>query len=578
MEVRSLTYDLLSKQWSEPIPKLDSDQTLVLAFGSPELDLQREGLARLRAALPRATLLGCSGAGEIAGRDVRDDALIVTVTRFAHTRLKSARVSVSDRAESYAAGQTLAKYLAGPDLRAVFVLSEGLQVNGTELVRGMNDHLPAAVVVTGGLAGDGSRFERTWVAHDDLVGSGVIAAVGLYGDHVRVGHGSKGGWDRFGPERTVTRADGNVLYELDGKPALALYKQYLGPKAADLPASGLLFPLAIRSGTTDDKVLVRTVLAVDEATQSMTFAGDVPTGSLAQLMKADFDRLVTGAESAATSARTRQLGAHPAEFGEPEVDGPMLAVAISCVGRRMVLGDRTEEEIEAISDVLPPGANITGFYSYGELSPHANGRCDLHNQTMTITTFAEVEALPAVDDDTVVRSGFEVRTVHYDLKTRAWSQPLPSELDAPRTLVVAFGSPIIGERHPEVLQALRKAFRRSVVVGCSGAGEIVGGEVRDGVVTVAVARFGKTDLAATAVDVPEAARSYDVGRLLATGLARPDLRAVFVLSDGLGVNGTDLVHGLNDNLDPSVVVTGGLAGDGTRFQKTWVLYGDEVRA
>ena len=189
---------------------------------------------------------------------------------------------------------------------------------------------------------------------------------------------SKGGWDRFGPERTVTRSEGNVLFELDGKPALDLYKTYLGERASGLPATALLFPLALRARAGEEKSLVRTILAVDESARSLTFAGDVPQGSLAQLMRANFDRLVDGAEGAALMTRGR--------CGKGR---STLAVAISCVGRRLVLGERTEEELEAVGDVLPEGARVLGFYSYGEISPFATGRCDLHNQTMTLTTLQE---------------------------------------------------------------------------------------------------------------------------------------------------------------------------------------------
>jgi hypothetical protein len=207
-----------------------------------------------------------------------------------------------------------------------------------------------------------------------------VAAVGFYGDHVIIHHGSKGGWDKFGPERVITRSEANVLYELDGKPALALYKEYLGEKAAELPASGLLFPLSMRASSKDEKFLVRTVLAVDHEKSSMTFAGDVPKGHLVQLMKADFERLIGGAQLA---ARATKGGADP-------VTDTHLAIAISCIGRRLVLGDRTEEEVEAALDVLPDGTQITGFYSYGEISPLVSSvGCALHNQTMTITTLEE---------------------------------------------------------------------------------------------------------------------------------------------------------------------------------------------
>ena len=237
------------------------------------------------------------------------------------------------------------------------------------------------MVVTGGLAGDGTHFKRTWVLKDRTPQSGYVTAVGFYGDHIRLGHGSKGGWDKFGPERQVTKSIGNVLYELDGRPALGLYKAYLGDRASGLPATGLLFPLAIRTSQAEGKVLVRTILAVDEATQSMTFAGDIPEGVFAQLMRANFDRLIQGASEAATLTFDHHNGSH--------ADSPTLSIAISCVGRRLVLGERTEEEIEATLEILPKGSRQIGFYSYGEISPYKSGACDLHNQTMTLTTIAE---------------------------------------------------------------------------------------------------------------------------------------------------------------------------------------------
>jgi hypothetical protein len=204
-----------------------------------------------------------------------------------------------------------------------------------------------------------------------------VVGVGLYGESLRVGYGSQGGWDSFGPARRVTRSRGNVLFELDGESALALYKSYLGDHASALPGSALLFPLLLEDPCGGDG-LVRTVLAVDEEAGSLTFAGDVPVGSQARLMKANFDRLIDGACSSA-SATSRGLDGTHAE----------LAILISCVGRKLVLRQRIEEEVEAVREVLPR-AVLAGFYSYGELCPQGSlGSCELHNQTMTITTLAE---------------------------------------------------------------------------------------------------------------------------------------------------------------------------------------------
>ncbi|HYD78386.1 MAG TPA: FIST N-terminal domain-containing protein [Paucimonas sp.] len=388
MKLSTFTHTL-DGGWSLPqFPALDSQQTVVMIFAAPEYLDHPAAISELAAAYPNSTLIGCSTSGEIAGPWVNDASLSVAVARFEHTRIASASVEIGPAGNSFSAGAALARKLTGDGLRNVFVLSDGLHVNGSELVNGLTSILPPQVVITGGLAGDGDRFQRTWLIAGGAPRTGLITAVGFYGDRLCITHGSRGGWDAFGPERRITRASGNILYELDGRPALALYKEYLGERAAGLPATGLLFPLSIRRTPEDNRPLVRTILAVDEESQSMTFAGDVPKDYLAQLMRANFDRLVNGASVAADHATALLTGSLRTGSGYTP-QGPVLAVSISCVGRRLVLGERTEEETEATLEHLPAGAQQVGFYSYGEISPCTTGSCDLHNQTMTITTFSE---------------------------------------------------------------------------------------------------------------------------------------------------------------------------------------------
>src|SRR6185369_13123773 len=427
--VNSFSYDLEKKKWSVPsFPQLDSPRTLVLCFGSPDVLESPGAFAELKKAFPKSIIVGCSSAGEIHGTEIRDKSISVTVTQFGKTDIAVEAMDVSGPGDSQKTGAALAKKLAAkPGLRGILILSEGLNVNGSELIRGFNGALDGSVVVTGGLSGDGARFKQTWVALGDKVKSNMVAAIGFYGDYVQIGHGSKGGWDKFGPERIVTKSQGNVLFELDGKPALQLYKQYLGEKAKDLPGSGLLFPLTLRASEKDDKALVRTLLACDEAKQSLTFAGDIPQGHRAQLMKADFDRLIGGAGAASTMVN---------ETGAP-IGSESLVVAISCVGRRLVLGDRTEEEVEAVLNTLPKNqkAHITGFYSYGELSPYATGDCDLHNQTMTLTVFTESPTPVAKHGHAAVQpaagGAFSVNSFSYDLEKKKWSVPSFPQLDSP---------------------------------------------------------------------------------------------------------------------------------------------------
>ncbi len=355
-----------------------SDAHLVLLFGATAQMQDAAAFQQIRTWYPSAVLLGCSTSGEICGTAVRDDSLVATAVRFERTHVRLTQAQVEDMQQSHAAGATLAKALHQPGLSHVMVLSDGLKVNGTELARGLREHLPESVAVTGGLAGDGPHFRQTLVCGNDVPAEGRIAAVGFYGEHLRIGFGSLGGWDTFGPERLITRSKSNVLYELDGRSALDLYKQYLGTHAAELPAAALLFPLALRSAR-DGYSLVRTVLGIDENEKSMTFAGDMPEGTYARLMKANFDRLIDGAAGAARAGLER-LGSFT----------PELAVLISCVGRKLVLKQRVEEEVESVREVLGPRPVLTGFYSYGEICPHgAITQCELHNQTMTITALSE---------------------------------------------------------------------------------------------------------------------------------------------------------------------------------------------
>ena len=366
--------------WPQDEQTLADGAQLVLLFGNTSLMQDSALYHQVRQRHPDAILLGCSTAGEICGTRVLDESLVTTAVHFDHTRLRLASEDIADADSSRQTGQALAQSLMADDLAHVLIISDGLKVNGTALVEGLRSVLPEKVAITGGLAGDGARFQHTLVCANAVPAEGKVAALGFYGERIRIGHGSLGGWDPFGPDRLITKSRGNVLYELDGQSALALYKSYLGEHAAGLPSTGLLFPLALRGTTGQESGLVRTILAVNEDDQSMTFAGDMPEGRYARLMKANFDRLIDGAANAAR-ATTRSLDAAQAE----------LALLISCVGRKLVLKQRIEEEVESVRDVLGAATVLTGFYSYGEISPYTpTARCELHNQTMTITTFSEI--------------------------------------------------------------------------------------------------------------------------------------------------------------------------------------------
>lgn len=351
---------------------------LVLLFGSREMFEHKELFLDVRKKYPNSFLFGCTTSGEIFQNSVYDSTLTVTAIEFEHTKLEQRATTLSQWKNSYEAGKHLADSLNKNGLSHVFVLSDGIVVNGSELTLGISENLPQGVGLTGGLSGDAARFQKTYVLVNDTPVEGAISVIGFYGDRLQVGTASLGGWDIFGPERKITRSKNNVLFELDGEPVLQLYKKYLGDAAKELPGSALRFPLNLRIGGSDSG-LVRTILGMNEEEGSLTFAGDMPEGAFTNLMKANFDRLIDGASGAASTTSKRNKDT-----------SPELAILISCVGRKLVLDQRVEEEIEAVREVYGANTILTGFYSYGEISPFTpDAKCELHNQTMTITTLSE---------------------------------------------------------------------------------------------------------------------------------------------------------------------------------------------
>jgi hypothetical protein len=352
---------------------------LVIYFGNRRALADSARFEELRLAFPKAHILGCSTGGQIHNEDVLDDEITAIAVHFDATRLRLVSEPITGARGSRTCGAAIGHSLKSANLAGIFVLSDGLNVNGSELVAGITGEIGPHVPLTGGLAGDGAEFAETLVGADDAPRAGRVAALGFYGNAIRIGHGSAGGWDVFGPRRRVTKSAGNVLLELDGEPALDLYERYLGEQdAKGLPGTALLFPLQICNPDRPETDIVRTVLAVDHRKRSMTFAGDVPEGWTAQLMRGNFDRLSAGAADAARQAQ-RGIG-----------DGDSVAILVSCIGRRLLMGQRTTDELEAASGELGLGTLRLGFYSYGEISPHAtSGACELHNQTMTVTAFHE---------------------------------------------------------------------------------------------------------------------------------------------------------------------------------------------
>lgn len=364
----------VTKDWDLSKIQLKGAQ-VVLVFAGIDIIENCKYYENLHQAYPNANIVLVSTSGEIHGNEMFENSASATAIYFENTPIRiSTKENIAGR-DAEQIGIELAQELLTEDLKHVLVFSEGGHMNGDHLIAGISKNLPSHIAVTGGLAGDSARFAKTQVGLNDIISENMVVALGLYGDAIDVGYGSNDGWDLFGPLRLVTKSDENILFDLDDTNALELYKKYLGERANELPGAALLFPLCILKP--DGTKLVRTILSINEENQSMVFAGNVPVGSKVQFMIANFDRVIDSASIAASSSRLH------------EHENPDLTLMVSCVGRKLVMQNRTEEEIEAVTDTYNQESTFCGFYSNGEICPSSDGINSLHNQTMTITTFKE---------------------------------------------------------------------------------------------------------------------------------------------------------------------------------------------
>jgi hypothetical protein len=350
---------------------------LVIAFGERIFLEKTLPYQKIKGLYPNATIVICSTSGQISNINLVQNNLVATAISFEKTKIKASEIDILLNPDIKLLGKKIKDDLLSDDLKSILVISEGSLINGTELINELILQTRETVPIFGGLAGDEYNFEKTIVGLNSDASPGKIVAIGFYGDNIHFGFASEGGWSDFGPEREVTHSEKNILYKIGDRFALDLYKEYLGKYAEELPGSSLYFPLSMKENATSEAV-VRTILSIDEEKKSMTFAGDIPIGSKIRLMKGNFDKLIDASYNAASLI-------HKNQSNKPE-----LALLVSCVGRKIVLGDRIEEEIEVVREVFGDNMLICGFYSYGEISPTLNKvACELHNQTMTITTIYE---------------------------------------------------------------------------------------------------------------------------------------------------------------------------------------------
>ncbi|MBU3821271.1 FIST C-terminal domain-containing protein [Flavobacteriaceae bacterium XHP0103] len=366
------------QNWEYVSDNIKLNNPLVLVFGNRHLLEDPSVFKAIKGLFPDGHLVFGSTCGDITSKSVNDESITITAIEFEKSSflIKTSNI-LNANSDSFKTGNYLIKQFPSKGLKYVFVVSEGSFINGSQLTKGMNSATANNLLITGALCGDSDRFEKTLASYNESPKQGEIVAIGFYGDSLEITFSIHGGWTPFGPERIVTKSEANVLYELDNMPALDIYKKYLGDKSKELPGAALLYPLNVKTSN-EKQSFVRTILNIDESKNTMILAGDIPENSKVQLMMTNVDNIASASEQAARQALNLRE------------NKPQLALLVSCIGRKLVLDQRVEEEIEEVIEVIGKDITISGFYSYGEIAPfHGEISCQLHNQTMTVTLLSE---------------------------------------------------------------------------------------------------------------------------------------------------------------------------------------------
>ena len=269
-------------------------------------------------------------------------------------------------------------------MKLAFVFSDALAGHGTEMVRGILEVMGGTFPIAGGAAGDDMAFKETNQYFDGEVLRDAVVGFGIAGD-IKVAVGADHGWQPLGEAHVVTSAEGTKLIALDGKPAFTIYQDYFGERAGDfkqaLSLQAVTYPLGMKAKGSDT-VMIRVPLAVNED-GSITCGAEVVEGSEIYLM---IGTLVSAMDAARLTAE-RLVGR--------VVDAKPRVVFVSdCVARKILFGERANEEITLLKSIGGPKAVIFGLYTYGQIAtldpaPTDINTCDpgFYEQSISITVF-----------------------------------------------------------------------------------------------------------------------------------------------------------------------------------------------
>jgi len=342
--------------------------TLAIVFCSVAQPLEQ---VRALFAQYQVPIFGCTSSGELMDSTCIEEGITIMLFDLPKETFK---IKLFDGVEksSYQLGQEVAAWVNGLfDTPALLVLSAGLQADGEALVNGVIESTERDVPLFGGLAGDDLKMQGTYAfTETEITGMGALV-LAIDNSRIEVDGLAVSGWKGIGTIKTITQSEGNIVQMIDDQPALDVYSRYLNINIGDDHTLAAEYPLLVMR---DDGTFVLRAAMLINPDKSMVYAGSVPQGSKVQFSVPPSNEIIDFAIENLTQFKQAR----------GDVDAVIL---FSCKGRHLALGPMIEDETAAIHDLW--GAPMTGFFTYGEIGPTASGRCDFHNNTLTLVTLRE---------------------------------------------------------------------------------------------------------------------------------------------------------------------------------------------
>ena len=341
----------------------DNSKLLIQVFiGINSLEKIKSVLTIIKEILPSAKIVGASTDGEIMDAKVSTNKTVLSFTQFENTTLKTHIEKRTSNEQSI--GAKLAINLIEKDTKAIITFTDGLHTNGENYLHSI-DLINKDIIVAGGMAGDNSKFEETFVFCENGITNNGAVGVALNNPSLHIHTDYNFNWKPIGRYLTITKAKGNQVFTIDNKTAYETYAYYLGEEMVkNLPAIGVEFPLILER----DSILIARAVLAKEDDGSLILTGNLQEGDKVQIGFGNAEMIL---KDSCKSVQNMQ-------------NKPVESIFVySCMARRRFMPKSIYAELLPLQNI----ANTSGFFTYGEFF-HKTKK-ELLNQTMTILALSE---------------------------------------------------------------------------------------------------------------------------------------------------------------------------------------------